>query len=70
MKQITVYNWRMKAQTHGGAVYRTRHKMTEQAAKALDPDALCCQNTEEVRTVYEPADELPPCHTSPPRAGS
>jgi len=67
MKQITVYNWRLKAQTHGGAVYRTRHKLTEDEAKARDPEAVACEGTGEVRTVYEPGDEMPPSHTSPPR---
>jgi hypothetical protein len=63
MKQITVWQWTMRSATTG-RVARSRWKMTEADAKALDPMAQRVVGTQEVRTIYEHPDEMPVAHST------
>lgn len=58
MKQVDYWRWRLKAQTHGGAVYNSRHVMTEAQALAQDPGAVRIPGTHQILEVTETDEEL------------
>ncbi len=58
MKQVDYWRWRLKAQTHGGAVYNSRHVMTEAQALAQDPGAVRIPGTHQVIEVADTDEEL------------
>jgi hypothetical protein len=58
VKQVRVCRWKLLGDTVPGKVITTRHEMTEEEAKARDPDAKQASPWVE-RTIYEPGDEIP-----------
>lgn len=58
MKKVDYWRWRLKAQTHGGKVYNSRHVMTEEQALAQDPDAVRIPGTHRVIDVAETPEEI------------
>lgn len=58
MKTVRVCRWKMLSDTIPGKIITTRHEMTEEVAKARDPNAVPASLWVE-RTVYEEGDEVP-----------
>jgi hypothetical protein len=58
MKKVEYWKWRMKAETHGGKVYNTRHEMTEAEALRKDPNAVRVPGSMRIIEVAETPDEI------------
>lgn len=58
MKTVKMWRWKLKAQTHGGKVYTTKHLMTEELALEQDPGAVRIESSLKLIEVAETPDEI------------